>query len=525
MSEPHHWATRRPPSEGRRLARSRSLGEPAPAILIAGIVHHIDWLHEIGEIERARWSVVVPDAVRRGVDLVVLGTPSATTDARSVIAELKRHPAGSAIPVLHLVPPTASCGDCGAELCLPAEAGPATLVAMARVLLRLRRAERRSTPPEDALVGEPSQRLLALGRLAGGIVHDFNNLLFVMTGHVELARRMLGADHPVTGRLAPVLEAAECAAALSRQLLAFGRRSAAQPRLVDVNAVVARLDPLLRRLIGDDVVMELRPGVGLERVRVDLTQMEQLLLNLALNARDAMPMGGRLTIETRDVEIAGGTAPPAPPGRYVMLAVSDEGVGMDAETRKRVFEPFFTTKPEGEGSGLGLATVHDVVQQAGGSIRVDSEPGLGTTFRIYLPCAGEAAELPAVFAESPEPPGGTETVLVAEDSEPVREVTRELLRTLGYTVLTASGADEALAIVRSHPGPIDLLLTDVVMPGTGGGSLAEQVVAARPQARVLFMSGFGDAVDSGVLSKPFDQGLLARAVRSALDRARGEATR
>jgi CheY-like chemotaxis protein len=332
---------------------------------------------------------------------------------------------------------------------------------------------------------------------------------------------MLGATHPVTARLAPVLQAAESAAALNRQLLAFGRRSAARARLVDMNAVVAQLEPLLRRLIGDDVVMEIRPGAGIERVRADLAQMEQLLLNLALNARDAMPGGGRLTIETRDVEIAGGSAPPAPPGRYVMLAVSDEGVGIDAETLQRIFEPFFTTKPEGEGSGLGLATVHDVVHEAGGSIRVDSEPGLGTTFRIYLPCAAEAAEPQTVRAGLPEPPGGTETVLVAEDSEPVRELTRELLAALGYQVLTASRAEEALAIVRSVPGPIDLLLTDVVMPGTGGGSLAEQFVAARPQARVLFMSGYGEGIEprpaAPVLAKPFDQEQLARAVRGALD--------
>ena len=198
-------------------------------------------------------------------------------------------------------------------------------------------------------------------------MHDFNNLLFVITGQVELARRLLSPDHPAFARLAPVLHAAERAAALNRQLLAFGRGSPADPRPVDLNAVVAQLDRMLQRVIGEDVKVEVRAGRGLGRVRADVTQMEQLLLNLALNARDAMPRGGRLTIETRDVEIAGGTDPPAPPGRYVMVAVSDEGVGMDEETRKRIFEPFFTTKPEGAGSGLGLATVHGIVERPAGA--------------------------------------------------------------------------------------------------------------------------------------------------------------
>jgi signal transduction histidine kinase len=232
----------------------------------------------------------------------------------------------------------------------------------------------------------------ALGRLTGGIVHDFNNLLFVITGQVELARRLLTPDHPAFARLAPVLHAAERAAALNRQLLAFGRGSPADPRPVDLNAVVAQLDRILQRLIGEGFRVEIRAGSGLGRVRADVTQMEQLVLNLALNARDAMPRGGRLVIETRDLEIAGGADPPAPPGRYVMVSVRDEGVGMDEETRKQIFEPFFTTKPEGAGSGLGLATVARIVERHGGRIRVDSEPGRGTTFQVYLPSLDESAE-------------------------------------------------------------------------------------------------------------------------------------
>jgi len=400
-------------------------------------------------------------------------------------------------------------------------------------LLRLRRAEleRAGAASDPELAPRPedpegSQRLLALGRLAGGIVHDFNNLLFVITGYVELARRQLGTSHPGAARLTPVLHAAERAGALTRQLLAFGRSSPAHPSLVDMNSVLAELAPMLRRLIGAGVRMDVRAGSGLGRVRADLSQMEQLLLNLALNARDAMPRGGRLTIETHDVEIAGGTAPPVPPGRYVMLAVSDEGVGMDAETRERIFEPFFTTKPAGKGSGLGLATVEQVVRQAGGSVRVDSEPGLGTTFRIYLPCAAAEAEPPLVH-DPPEPEGGSETVLVAEDSEPVRELTRELLESLGYAVLTAPGGQEALSVARAHAGAIDLLLADVSLPGPGGGRLAEELLEARPRARVLLMSGFGEGAESAgpgsaqaILPKPFSSEQLARAVRSVLDRGR-----
>jgi CheY-like chemotaxis protein len=269
---------------------------------------------------------------------------------------------------------------------------------------------------------------------------------------------------------------------------------------------------MLRRLLGAYVRIEVRAGRGLGLVQVDPAQVEQLLLNLVLNARDAMPGGGRLTIETRDVEVAGGTAPPAPPGRYVMLAVSDEGVGMDAATRARVFEPFFTTKAAGEGSGLGLATVQQVVEQAGGSVRVDSEPGRGTTFRIYLPCGVEEAE-PVSLAHDGQAPSGRETVLVAEGSESVRAITRELLAALGYTVLTASSAEETLRLARERSEPIDLVLADAAMPGLRGGALAEQLAAARPQTRVLLMSSAGEAA----LPKPFSQELLARAVRDALD--------
>jgi CheY-like chemotaxis protein len=282
-----------------------------------------------------------------------------------------------------------------------------------------------------------------------------------------------------------------------------------------VGAAIAELEPLLRRLLGPYLRVELRQGRGLGLVRAEPAQLQQLLLNLALNARDAMPGGGRLLIEAQDVEIAGGSAPPAPPGRYVMLVVSDDGVGMDATTRERAFEPFFTTKPVGAGSGLGLVTVERVATQAGGTIRVDSQPGRGTTVRVYLPWAAEPGEQPPLDAASPAPPG-RETVLVADGSPEAREVTCQLLAALGYTVLQASSAEEALRLARERREALDLVLADAAMPGVGGGHLGEQLAGARPRARLLLMSGAAGAD----LAKPFSQEQLARAVREALDRGR-----
>jgi signal transduction histidine kinase/ActR/RegA family two-component response regulator len=494
-----------------------------PTILVVGIVESLEGLRDVGHLDRARWSGLGTSAARCEADLVIVGRSSTGADPVSAIARLKERPATGAIPVLH-ASPEAGCPGCQAEVCLPAGARPGQLARVARVLLDLRHVMAR-VPRTPAASPSTSERLESLGRLTGGIVHDFNNLLFVITGQVELARRALGPGHPAGARLVPALQAAERAAALTRQLLAFSRGSTPEPRLLDLNAVVAQLDRMLQRVIGEDVQIEIRAGRGLGRVWADRTQMEQLLLNLALNARDAMPEGGRLTIETRDVAVDAGDPFTAPtPGRYVLLTVSDEGVGIDAETRKHIFEPFFTTKPEGAGSGIGLATVHGIVEQAGGSIRVDSEPGVGTTFRVHLPCADDPVDAPESAPDPAGPLGGSETVLVAEDSEAVREVTGELLTALGYTVLLASRGEEALGIARIHPGPIHLLLTDVVMPGLRGGNLAEQLTSTRPGTRVLFMSGYGEAAGTDgarpaatVLLKPFDQHRLARAVRESLD--------
>jgi len=506
MTERLDRVARRLQPEGRRAARPQASGTRAPTILIAGVVHFVDRLHGVAGIERARLRSVLSHAVRDAPDAIVVGTASPASGALEVIDELKRHERTGCIPVLHLVPPDTACGACGAELCLASGVAASTLVSAVRLLLRLRRAERGRDAPEA------EQRLLALGRLAGGVIHDFNNLLLVMTGHVELARRLLGEGHPGAERLVPVLHAAERAAACTRQLLAFGRATPAKAPFADLGAVLAELEPMLRRLLGAYVRLDVRAGRGLGTVRADPSQLEQLLLNLILNARDAMPSGGRLTIETQDVEIAGETAPQAPPGRYVMLAVSDEGVGMDAPTRERMFEPFFTTKSPGAGSGLGLATVHQVVERAGGTLVVDSEPGLGTTFRVYLPCAAEPAERVPLAHDGPVPQG-RETVLVAEGCEPVREITRELLEELGYRVLTASCAEEALRLARDWAAPIDVVLADAAMPGEPGSGLAEQLAALLPRTRVLLVSDTGEAD----LPKPFSRGRLARVIREALD--------
>jgi two-component system cell cycle sensor histidine kinase/response regulator CckA len=569
MSESGSWSVRRPDAHGRRVPRTlrslegRPFGEPlrdaegpapaadaVPTILVAGIVYHLERFQELGYIQRARWSVVVPGAVRGPADLVVVGAPSGGGGTAALVAELKKDAATAAIPVLHLFPADAPCDGCGADVCLALDAPPATLVGAARSLLDLRRTrqelrrerEAASSPrdpprvasapvvvsasPPDQEALHRAQRLEVLGRLTGGVAHDINNLLGVITGQVEFAIQRLLPGDLVGGRLAQVLPVVERAAGLTRQLLSFAREPVGRPRPVDINTLVGQLERILERAVGDEVKLEVRPGPGLGSVRADPTQLEQVLLNLAFNARDAMPTGGRLTVETHNVDLSDGDVRPVTiqPGRYVMLSVSDEGMGMDERTLARIFEPFFTTKTDGRGTGLGLATVQGIVKQSGGSIRVDSERGLGTTFRIYFPRIDAPGEAPRADAHAPDVPGGTETVLVAEDSEPVREVTCGLLEALGYRVLAAAHGVEALGLARDHAGPIHLLLSDVVMPKLGGPSLAEQFAELRPETRVLYMSGYGEdafvggrgRTEPALLRKPFSQERLARAVRQAL---------
>jgi signal transduction histidine kinase len=377
-----------------------------------------------------------------------------------------------------------------------------------------------------------AQKIEAIGRLAGGVAHDFNNILGVITGYGELAQRQLAPEHPARARVDQMMTAAGRAASLTRQLLVFSRREVTQPKLLDLNNIVADTQKMLGRLIGEDVELVIRAAAGLGTVKADPGQLEQIIMNLAVNARDAMPKGGSLTLETANAELDEDYAaahPPTTPGGYVMLAISDTGVGMDQETQLRIFEPFFTTKPEGEGTGLGLATVYGIVTQGGGHISVYSEPGRGTTFKVYLPRVAELAEAGPAEAVPAERPRGSETLLLVEDTATLQEVIRETLEESGYTVLLASNGDAAMTVARERKGPIHLLLTDVVMPKLGGADLARLLSALRPEIRVLFMSGYTKGAISRhgllgeevlLLEKPFTGDKLARAVREALDRPR-----
>jgi two-component system cell cycle sensor histidine kinase/response regulator CckA len=376
-----------------------------------------------------------------------------------------------------------------------------------------------------------SQKMEAVGRLAGGVAHDFNNILTAIGGYADLLMADLPPDDRRRHDVEEIHQATQRAAALTQQLLAFSRRQVLQPKVLNLNALVPNIEKMLRRLIGEDILFAtvLHPSLG--NVRADPGQLEQVIVNLALNARDAMPDGGRLTIETRNVELDEAYAadhPAVKPGRYVMLAVTDTGVGMDEETKARIFEPFFTTKVRGKGTGLGLATVYGIVQQTGGHIWPYSEPGRGTTMRVYLPRVDAPADPIEHHRDAaPETLRGNETILVVEDEAPVRAVTRQLLERNGYTVLEAPDGPAALALVDGEAGGrhIDLLLTDVIMPGMSGRELAAELNARRPNVRVLFMSGYTDdaVVRHGMLEpglayleKPFRPTALLRKVRGVL---------
>jgi PAS domain S-box-containing protein len=376
-----------------------------------------------------------------------------------------------------------------------------------------------------------AQKMEAVGQLAGGVAHDFNNLLTVILGYCDLLAARVEPGSLQLEELGEIRKAGERAAGLTRQLLAFSRTQVLVPEVLDINSVVNEIDKMLRRVIGEDIDLRAvcQPEIGC--VKADRGQLEQVLMNLAVNARDAMPRGGNLTIETRNVEVddtSVGESAAMPPGSYVLLAVSDTGSGMKANTKSHLFEPFFTTKEKGQGTGLGLATVYGIVKQSGGFIWVYSEPGRGATFKIYLPRVERAPGGPAPrpAAAAPKSTRGTETVLLLEDEEGLRRLARDVLRKEGYTVLETSGWQSALEIAGQHPGTIHMVLTDVVMPGMGGPEVASRVSALRPGIKVLYMSGYtGNAAahrglleaSVALLQKPFTPGDLARRVRQVLD--------
>ncbi|HWY20000.1 MAG TPA: ATP-binding protein [Candidatus Acidoferrum sp.] len=375
-----------------------------------------------------------------------------------------------------------------------------------------------------------SQKMEAVGLLAGGVAHDFNNLLMLIQAHNERLRAGLAPDAPAQKESLGIEHAVTRAASLTGRLLAFSRKQVLQPKVMDLNDVLTEVAKMLDRLIEKNIALQVTPALQLWPVKADPGQVEQLIMNLAVNARDAMPQGGKLLIETRNAEI-GGAHPRlrdgVRPGQYVILVVSDNGVGMDSETQAHMFEPFFTTKDPGKGTGLGLAIVYAVVKQIGGWTHVDSKPGQGTTFEIYLPRA-EEAKAPTVsrILDLATVPRGTETILLVEDEVGIRELATDFLQGRGYKVLTAMDGNEALRIAEGHEDLIHLLVTDIVMPNVGGKELSQRLRQVRPQIKVLFMSGYPDhpalaeadiGAQTTVLQKPFSLDMLAHKVRGLLD--------
>ncbi len=403
------------------------------------------------------------------------------------------------------------------------------LILILRVQVRSR--TRRLVQAHEEL--RQAQKMEAIGKLAGGVAHDFNNQLTVILSYADLALGRLGLQDTGRQELAEIAAAARRAATLTHQLLAFSRKQVLEIRPVDLNQIVTGLAPMLQRVLGEDISLQLTLAPDLGMTRADPGQLDQVFINLVVNARDAMPTGGSLAIETANVTFDDARVArhaDVTPGPYVLLAVTDTGCGMDAATRQRVFEPFFTTKERGKGTGLGLSSVYGIVKQSGGHIWVYSEPGRGTTFKIFLPRTQDTATAldvaPPPLAPLPE---GRETILLVEDETPVRTLTTQILREAGYTVMAANGAEQALRIAQDHAGPIHLLLTDIILPGTRGTELARAIVAQRPDLRVLFMSGYADdavlqhgVLDSGsrFIGKPYTVHGLIRKVRETLQAPR-----
>jgi PAS domain S-box-containing protein len=376
-----------------------------------------------------------------------------------------------------------------------------------------------------------AQKMEAIGRLAGGIAHDFNNILTAITGYSELMQKRMGETHELYRETSEIGKAARRAADLTRQLLAFSRQQVLQPRVLDLNEVIADMNQMVRRLIGEDIELVIRHAEDLGAVKADPGQIQQVILNLAVNARDAMPSGGRLTIHTYDVvierETRDGTHAGVEPGEYVTLAISDTGIGMEESVRSKLFEPFFTTKEQGKGTGLGLATVYGIVRQSGGEITVETTMGEGSTFRVYLPRVEGVVPVTHVAENEPDRPTfGTETILLVEDDETVRDLAVEILTINGYEVIEANNGVQALEVYTNMHDEIDMLVTDVVMPQMGGKELAERLAEVAPELKVLFLSGYTSTAiaeqqildaDSNFLQKPFTPAAFAAKVRTLLD--------
>ncbi len=373
-----------------------------------------------------------------------------------------------------------------------------------------------------------AQKMEAIGHLAGGIAHDFNNLLTVIIGYTQLVWSSLPKSDPLRSELDQIKFAARRAATLTGQLLAFSRQQMLAPKVLDLNTVLINLEPLLRRLIGEDITLDITPDPALGPIKADPSQVEQVIMNLAVNGRDAMPRGGHLIIETKGVELNRQSLPAESslqPGRYVLLTVRDTGHGMNAETQARIFEPFFTTKGPGKGTGLGLSTVYGIVMQSGGQIRVSSEPDNGTAFFIYFPRVAEELGIADADLTQTADVRGTETILLVEDEEMIRGLARTIFHTHGYHLLEARDGQEALQIAEQHQRPIHLVITDMVMPGMGGRELGERLRASRPETKLLYMSGYTDdtiirhgGLDPGLafIQKPFTPEDLIRKVLEVL---------
>jgi signal transduction histidine kinase/CheY-like chemotaxis protein len=374
-----------------------------------------------------------------------------------------------------------------------------------------------------------AQKFEAIGRLAGGIAHDFNNILTSVIGYSDISLRRLSKDDPLRHNLEEIRKAADRAANLTHQLLAYSRRQILQPSLLNLNEIVFEMDKMLQRLIGEDMTLEVTLAKGLGKIKADKGQIEQVLMNLVVNARDAMPKGGKLFIETANIELHEPVRFKAfsiLPDKYVLLQVSDTGHGMNDEVKAQIFEPFFTTKEMGKGTGLGLATVYGIVKQSGGYIIVESEVEKGTKFNVYLPLSDEEEKKMKDELFNPETKHGIETILLVEDDEVVRKMTKEVLETVGYKVFAPTDCDEAIDVCQKYNGAIHLLLTDVVMPKLSGRELAKQLLLMRPELKVLYMSGYTDdktghhsVFDEGVklIQKPYTIDILTHEVREALD--------